>query len=216
MKKLIIITALTSLMNITVSFAGSCLGENRCSSQLLRLEVTNQILDNGGAENLLPALGSLARSTFLENTIVKSYELPAFTFPHNRDTCQNEKDRGNRRFRNVDCSANNLCERGVVDRRVREAICFALPCTLLEGDRDEGKCRNVQSIYSEQIGFPEPLELTKIELNPTSLDYNDGQANLCFDVEKIEGKVSAELSLDTTGTDIFSNSISVNNVRIKR
>lgn len=194
---------------------GSCLGENRCSSQLLRVEVDNGILANGGAENLLPALGSLAKSNFLKNKIIKKYEITPFVFPHNKETCQREKDQGNRRFQKIDCNANNLCERGVVSKSVKELICFALPCTILEGNLNEGQCSGIQNIYSEQIGFPEPLELNNIELDPTSIDFNNGRANLCFTLNKIQGKVSASLSMDTAGTQLQDDKIQVTDVSIE-
>lgn len=214
MKKLITIAALTSLFTISVSFAGSCLGENRCSSQLLRLEVTNEILSGDSAQNLLPALGNLARSSFLQNSIVKQYDIPTLPFPHRRDVCLREKESGNRRFRNVDCDARNLCERGAVDPRVREMVCIGLPCTIFEGSQNEGQCNRVEQIYAEKIEFPTPVKLSKIELNPTSIDLKDGQANICLSVDAIEAEVSTRLTLDRTGTEISNGSIEVNNVAV--
>lgn len=193
----------------------SCLGDNKCSSQLMRVEVNNGILSKGGAENLLPVLGDLARSKFLQDKIVKKYEITPLVFPHNRETCQKEKDQGNRKFKNIDCRATNLCEKGVVEQSVKEMICFALPCTILEGNLNEGQCSGIQNIYSEQIGFPEPLELNKIELDPVSIDYDKGKTNLCFSLKQIQGKVSAALRMDTTGTLLQDNEIQVTNVNIE-
>ena len=197
-----------------MAHAQSCLGENRCSSQLMRLDVNNSILQNGGAENFLPVLDSLARSTFLRNTIVKKYQIEPIAFPHNRLTCEKEKERGNRRFKDIDCQAANLCQKGVVDKKVREMICFTLPCTLLEGTRNEGACDGETSIFSQNITFPEPVELNNITIDPTSIDFDNGKANVCFSLTDVVGKVSARLELDVSKTKLPDDAVQVTDVKL--
>lgn len=198
----------------SVSFAQTCLGENNCRSQLLRVEVNSDLIENVLSENARPILDSVTSSEFLDRTIVQSYDVPPFAFPHNKTVCLSEKENGNRDFQNIDCHALNLCQRGVVSPSVRQLLCFALPCSLIEGQINEGACSGVTSLFSDSVGFPEPISINKLKLNPTSVSIENGVANICLTIEEIEATASGSLALDTAETNLNDSEIQVRNINV--
>jgi hypothetical protein len=214
MGNLYFITFVYSVLALNTAFAQTCIGENNCRSELLRVEVESSLIENVLNENALPLLESMAQSEFLNNTIVQDYDVPAFSFPHNKQACLSEQQNGNRDFQNIDCEATNLCQNGVVSQNVRQLLCFALPCTLIEGQYNEGDCQGVTSLYSESVGFPQPIRVNNLKINPTSADIQNGVANICFDIEELDVGASASLNLDTSQTELNDHEIQVRDISV--
>jgi hypothetical protein len=184
----------------------------KCASQLLRVEIAANVLSSGNAQGLLPALKSLSESPTLTTSIQKSYPLIPIGFPQTLETCLREKAEGDDKFKNVDCHKPGLCSEPYLDAEVREKICFKLPCPVLEGTLNLGKCDEIKDIYPNGISFPIPLEIQKIGLSPTKVDFKKGEANLCFRINELAIKMSTSLSLDTRNTSLPDKSIDVYNI----
>lgn len=192
--------------------AQHCLDSSQCRSQLLRLEVANNALEDGAAESLLPSLQAFAHSPTLTNIIQNQFQIKTLPFPPNGEVCRREQEEGDPAFRNVDCNSRDLCSNTSLNAAARERICFRLPCPMLEGTLNSGKCDQVENIYPTQISFPTALEIQNISLNPTSVSYENKQAKICFRIDRLDLTMSTRLSLDTTGTELPDNFIQVDNI----
>ncbi len=188
----------------------NCVEESQCQSQLLRVEISNSILSNSG-ESFLPALRAFSESSTLSSLIQRSYPLEPFAFPHNPESCEREK-RSNPLFADINCSEPGLCGKSDLNAEVRERICFKLPCPLFEGTIHVGKCDAASDIYPNQISFPAPVTINKINLTPTRVDFNNGQATLCFRINELNLNLDVRLGLDTRGTRLPDNGIGIGNV----
>jgi hypothetical protein len=204
-------TALFVALSIGVAMAQpNCVEESRCQSQLLRVEVSNTILrNNAGA--LLPALKAFSESPTLSSLLERKYPLQGFAFPQNSESCEREK-KSNPLFEKIDCQENGLCGKKDLNPKVREAICFKLPCPLFEGTLHAGKCGSALDIYPDQISFPEPIDLKKIKLTPTKVEFHGNEANLCFRINELSVSLGVRLGLDTRGTSLPDNGITIGNV----
>lgn len=194
------------------SFAEEDVCDPKCASQLLRVEVAANVLSSGNVQALLPALQSLSSSPALTSAIQKSYPLLPIGFPQTLETCLREKAEGDVKFKDIDCNKPGLCSEPELDAEVREKICFKLPCPIIEGTLNPGKCNDTKDIYPNGISFPTPLEIQKIALSPTKVEFKNNEANLCFKINELSIKMSTSLSLDTRGTSLTDKSIDINNI----
>ena len=138
--------------------------EALCGSQLLRVDVAANALNSKNAQSLLPALQSFADSPMLQGMIQKKYPLTPIGFPHTMETCVREKAEGDPDFLGIDCNAPGLCSDKNLNPAVREKMCFKLPCPVLEGSLNPGKCAEQKDIYPVGISFPDPLDIKNIKL----------------------------------------------------
>lgn len=199
------------LLTSTLSWAQpNCVEESQCRSQLLRVEISNSILANSG-ESLLPSLTAFSESETLASIIQRSYPLQPLAFPHNPESCAREK-RTNPLFADINCSEPGLCGKSDLNAEVRERICFKLPCPIFEGTLNVGKCDSALNIFPNSISFPEPVKINKIALTPTSVDFTDGKAKLCFRINELDLSLGVRLGLDTRGTRLPDNGIGIGNV----
>src|SRR5690606_24935935 len=131
-------TVLSFLLFNSLSLAQDC--DTQCGSQLLRVDIAANVLNQNTAQSLLPSLQALSQSPTLQSSIEKEFPMEAFSFPHTMETCLREKSEDDPDFKNIDCNAKDLCSNPSYSAAVRERICFKLPCAILEGDQQVGKC----------------------------------------------------------------------------
>lgn len=186
--------------------------EALCGSQLMRVDVAANALNNNNAQSLVPALRTVADSPTLQNLIQKKYPLTPIGFPQTLETCLREKGEGDPDFKDIDCNAPGLCADTALNPAVREKICFKLPCPILEGNLNVGKCAEQKDIYPIGISFPEPLDIKNIRLAPTKVELKNGVANLCFNINQLEISMSTSLTLDTSKTNLPDKSIDITNI----
>lgn len=183
-----------------------------CGSQLLRVEVAANALNKNNIGSLKPALQNLADSPTLQSLIARKYPLQPIGFPQSNEICQREKDEGDEDYKDIDCNAPGLCADTQMKPEVREKICFKLPCPILEGTLNPGKCQDQKDIYPVGISFPEPLDIKNIKLSPTKVDLKDGVATLCFNINALEINMSTSLVLDTAKTNLPDKSLDITNI----
>lgn len=203
---------LTGLLLISASALAEDECDPKCASQLLRVDIAANVLSSGNVQALLPALQSLSSSPALQSSIQKSYPLLPIGFPQTLETCVREKAEGDPKFKDIDCNKPGLCSEPGLDAEVREKICFKLPCPILEGTLNPGKCDEVKDIYPNGISFPTPLEIKKISLTPTKVEFKNNEANLCFRMNELDINMSTSLTLDTTKTSLPDKSIDITNI----
>lgn len=183
-----------------------------CGSQLLRVEVAANALNPGNIQSLKPALQNLADSSTLHSMIAKKYPLQPLGFPQTLETCLREKAEGDPDYADIDCNQPGLCADTNLKPAVRERICFKLPCPILEGTLNPGKCQDQKDLYPIGISFPEPLDIKNIKLSPTKVDLKNGVATLCFNINALELSMSTSLTLDTAKTNLPDKSIDITNI----
>ncbi len=188
----------------------NCVEETQCRSQLIRVEVNNSIFQNNG-QSLLPILQNFSASPTLPSLIERSYPLIALDFPQNRESCEREK-RTNPLFAEINCSEKGLCGRRDLNPQVREAMCFRLPCPMFEGTLQTGRCGSELNIYPNQISFPTPVNIQRIRLTPTRVEFSSNRATMCFRITELALSMSVRLGLDTTGTQLSDSAINISNV----
>ena len=202
---------LVSLLFSVQSFAQQdC--EANCGSQLLRVEVASNALNKDNIGSLKPALQNLADSPTLQSLIARQYPLQPIGFPQTVETCLREKNEGDPDYKDIDCNQAGLCSDTKLKPEVRERICFKLPCPILEGTLNPGKCQDQKDIYPVGISFPEPLDIKKIQLAPTKVEMKNGVANLCFNINQLELSMSTSLALDTAKTNLPDKSLDITNI----
>lgn len=188
-----------------------CVDSRQCRSQLLRVEISNSILNNN-ARSLLPTLQNFAASNTLPSLLEKSFSLQPLGFPQNEESCRHEKSVGNPLFADIDCSTPGLCGRSDIAPEARSAMCFNLPCPVFEGTLNAGKCDSQTNIFPNQISFPTPVNVNRIRMTPTSVQFENGRAQLCFRVTELALDMSVRLGLDTRGTRLPDNGFSVSHI----
>ncbi|MFL5786278.1 MAG: hypothetical protein ACJ76H_16790 [Bacteriovoracaceae bacterium] len=188
----------------------NCVEESQCRSQLMRVEVSNSILNNN-AEAILPALQNFADSPTLHSLFEKSYDLLPISFPQNAESCQREKNSNNPAFANIKCNESGLCGKTLTPE-VRDLICFKLPCPMFEGTLHVGACKDELSIFPNQISFPGPITIKKLDIKPTSVSFTGNKARLCFRINQLDLNMSVRLGLDTKKTSLPDNGINLTNV----
>lgn len=183
-----------------------------CGSQLLRVDIAANALNSSNVQSLKPALQKLADSPTLQSLIAREYPLQPIGFPQSQETCLREKAEGDPDYADIDCMAPGLCSDTNLKPAVRERICFKLPCPILEGNLNAGKCQDQKDIYPTGISFPEPLNIKNIKLSPTKVDFKNKVANLCFNISQLELTMSTSLTLETSKTSLPDKSIDIKNI----
>ncbi len=181
-----------------------------CKSQLLRVSVSDKAFTGVSARTVLDLLKDVAPS--IQDLLLTSFQIPTIDFPAFGDVCQKRKNDGDPLYRNIDCMKPGLCGDMSLDPVVRGKICFYVPCSILEGNLEVRKCNKIPVVYPVKIGFPSPLVIDKLELTPTTSDYNGNEATMCFQLKELSLKMSASITFDTTGTNLSSNKITIDNI----
>lgn len=174
----------------------------RCQSQLLRVSVAQGAITGVGGQSVLGVLRSVTPK--LSTLLQREYSLPDIPFPPKKEECARE---------GIDCSDVNFCQRQDLNPDLKKRLCFALPCSLLEGSRLIGKCKNVDYVFGSTIGFPTPVSIEKLSWDVKSIDYVGKEARLCFRINELTLAVGAQFNFDTTGTNLPDRSVIVSNLR---
>ncbi len=197
--------------------AQPCFGESQCASQLVRVEVANNILSSQTSSSslpfLLPVLETAVNTSFFDELIERPYALSALGMPHSREVCQREKDEGDPRYAAIDCSVQGLCGNRTLDPFVREQLCFKLPCTMLEGNLQVGGCGTLESIYPTGINFPGPLQIQKLATTPKSVTIEKERLKMCFMVNELALTMSTAIQLDTAGSQLSDRELVLSNIQ---
>lgn len=209
------IRALATLLVFTFVMSAwaqpNCVEETQCKSQLLRVEISNSILNNN-AKSLLPALQNFASSSTLPSLIEKDFPLAPIAFPQSLESCQREKANSNPLFEKINCEEPGLCGKTELNPEVKALMCFSLPCPLFEGTLNPGKCGSEASIYPTQIAFPTPVSVSKIEMTATKVKFDNGEATICFRINDLKLNMGIRLGLDTSGTTLPDSGIDIKNI----
>lgn len=190
----------------------NCVDERQCRSQLFRFEVSNAVL-RGSGDSFLPLLNELAHSPTLNSLIATPREIHEISLPPKSDICDREKANGNPLYAQVDCQNRRLCSDGSVSETVKTELCFHLPCPVFEGTLLTGKCNGKENIHATSVSFPSPLQITNINLAPTSVEFQSPRAKLCFRVDQLSLNASVQMNIDTTGTALPDSGLRLNNIR---
>lgn len=204
-------TLLASTFAVSAWAQPNCVEENQCASQLLRVEISNSILNNN-ARALLPALQNFASSSTLPSLIEREFPLPPISFPQSLENCKREKENNNPLFAEINCEEPGLCGKADINKEVRALMCFRLPCPMLEGTLNAGKCNSEENIYPTQIAFPQPVNVSKIRMTPTRVNFDNRKATICFKVSELSLSMGIRLGLDTRGTTLPDSGIDITNV----
>lgn len=183
----------------------------RCRSQLLRVTVAPDAL-NMNEEAVLPLLRKLSDSPSLQTLLESSYDIPDVSMPPDETECLREKAEGDPAFQNVNCSDKDLCNRPGLSPELKQRLCFNLPCSLLAGP-DVAQCPEQSNVGFTSISFTEPLKIEKIRFTPTTVDFKDNKAKLCFRITELSLNINTRLNFDNSGTQLRDNGISLSNVR---
>ncbi|MBD64862.1 MAG: hypothetical protein CME62_06625 [Halobacteriovoraceae bacterium] len=204
---------LLAFLSFNISAQITCQGDNHCASQMLRVDINNNLFNEENISTLRPALEQLASPEVLPSLIEQEYQLMDIPFPQRTATCLREKAENSPGFENIDCHERGLCQREDLDPNIKEQLCFALPCAIFEGNLMAGSCQDVEMIYTTELGFENhPLDLKKARFTPTSIDINQSEVNMCFTINELELSMGMELTYDSTGTAFPNNKISLSNI----
>lgn len=209
MKISLVLLGFLSLITTTVRAVNTL--ESQCKSQLIRLEVSNDIFQSN-MNSILPLLQKFAERPELPKLLEKSYDIPSIPFPQNTQACLDQKSSANPEFRNINCLEETICSRTDLPPSVKERMCFYLPCPLLEGPLQVGKCQDEKSLYPSTISFPAPVVLKKIKLVPTKSEFDKKNFRLCFRIEELELSASVSLGLDISRTKLRDRDLTVSNL----
>ncbi len=193
-----------------------CFGEAKCASQLVRVEVASDVLSsqtsNASLPFLLPLLESAVDSTFFNDIVQRPYELLPLGMPHAREVCVREKAEGDPLYADLNCEAQGLCADTNLNPQVREQMCFKLPCDILEGNQQVGKCGGVESIYPTGISFPAPLQIQKLTTTPKSVTIESERLKMCFMINELSLTMATSIQLDTAATQLSDRSLTISNI----
>ncbi len=194
-----------------------CFGEAECASQLVRVAVAGNALassrsDESNLSFLLPLLEAGADSAAFNQLTQTPVQLQPMGMPHSKERCLQEKREGDPLYAQLDCDSPSLCALPTLNSTVREQICFRLPCPVLEGSLQVGACQSVEMIYPGQISFPEPLRIEKLSATPKEVKIENGRVKMCVQLTELELNMSAAFALNTQGTQLADDSLTIRNI----
>lgn len=197
--------------------ARPCFGEADCASQLVRVAVASNALTSATSGEsqlpfLLPLLEAGADSAAFNQITQTPFPLQTMGMPHSKERCWQEKREGDPLYAQLDCESKSLCALPNLNRTVREQICFKLPCELLEGSLQVGACQGVAEIYPGEISFPDPLRIEKLAVTPKAVTIENGRVKMCVQINELELKMSASVALNTQGTQLADEALTIGNI----
>jgi hypothetical protein len=213
MAKLLLILSLFVSVH---AHAQPCFGEAECASKLVRVEVASNVLStqtsNASLPFALPLIESAVDSSFFNDVLLRPYDLKPLGMPHSRETCLREKAEGDPLYASIRCEAQGLCADTTLHPKVREQICFKLPCAIFEGNQQVGKCGGVASIYPTGISFPEPLQIKKLKTTPKSVTIENERLKMCFVINELSLTMATAIQLDAAATQLSDRTLTVSNI----
>lgn len=174
--------------------------EQLCRSQLLKVTVANNAITGVTGRSALHFLRNLAPT--LQDLLKQDYSIDSIPFPATAEECQRL---------GVNCP-ENFCQDSSVSPELKEQLCFALPCSLMEGNRNAGKCVDVSYIYGHTISFPSPVSIQRLKWEVKSIDIVGKEARICFRISDLALTLATKFEFDTHGTRLPENSLTVSNI----
>lgn len=192
MKSLII------LCLFVASFAHA--SEQLCRSQLIQVKVAPNAITGVTGRSALHFLRNLAPG--LQELLKQDYAIEPIPFPAANEECQRL---------GVNCPAN-FCQDSSVSPELKKNLCFALPCPMIEGTRNVGKCGDVSDVYGKTISFPSPVSIKRLRWEVKTIDTVGKEARICFRINELALTLATKFEFDTSGTNLPESSLTVSNI----
>lgn len=173
-----------------------------CRSQLLRVNVANGALTDVSGRSVVPMLREILPA--IKSSLETSFTIPELDFPPNEDECKRL---------GANCTDRGLCKNPNTPAEIRSALCFELPCALLEGTLNAGKCNNTSYIFAASIAFPTPLVIEKIDWNVKDVSYTGSEAKICVELTELSLSMGTQISFDTHGTNLPENFVGISDIK---
>jgi hypothetical protein len=199
MRILILSVLLVSLGQVAHAQTVLC-GEDdsRCRSQLMRLDVTNEALNQTLAstqrlEDLaLPAIDTFLQSDAFAESFITDYPMESMGFPFNAERCLSEQSQGDPNFLGLDCANPLLCSDASVSEAAKKEVCLNVPCSLLMGNQ-MNQCPPNGEARPTQVHFPQPVGVRKLAMSPTSISAEGTTLKICFAITQMEITTAVEM-----------------------
>jgi len=196
-----------------------CAEGGRCQSQLMRVEVANETLNQvvNSAQQLedvaIPAIDTFLKSESFAKSFITDYPMEPMGFPVNTIRCESEKSEGDPNFVGIDCADPMLCASPTVSNLVKDEICLKVPCPLLKGN-EMNQCPTNGQARPTLVHFPEPVGVRKLEMRPTSITSENNVLRACFDVTELELSTALEMEFQQDPAVSYDR-LGMRNVRVK-
>lgn len=172
----------------------------QCRSQLLRISVANNAISGVTGRSALNLLKGLAPN--LQELLKRSYEIQPIPFPVKQEECDRL---------GVNCP-RNFCEDPASDPEIKKQVCFALPCTIFEGSKGQGKCSGMDYIFGKTISFPEPVTIQRLAWEVRSIDMIGKDARLCFRINDLALSLGTQFDFDVSNTRLTDHAVVLTNI----
>lgn len=176
----------------------ACGEGGRCQSQLMRVEVANDTLNQAvnSVERLedvaLPAIDTFLQSASFSESFITDYPMEPMGFPVNKERCLSEQAEGDPNFAGIDCADPILCAAPSVSALVKDEICLKVPCALLKGNQ-MNQCPNNGQARPTMVHFPQPVGVRKLAMSPTSISAENNVLRVCFNITNMEISTAVEM-----------------------
>lgn len=174
--------------------------EQLCRSQLLKVTVASNAITGVTGRSALHFLRNLAPG--LQDLLKQDYNIEPIPFPATAEECQRL---------GVNCPTN-FCQDSSVSLELKKQLCFALPCPMIEGTRNVGKCDDVADVYGSTISFPSPVSIKRLKWEVKSIDTVGKEARICFRINDLALSLSTKFEFDTSETSLPESSLTVSNI----
>ncbi len=165
-----------------------------CKAQLMRIQIDSAYLNQtvtsqDKLNKIIAPLSSYMHTDDFKQKFLGDYKIKSMGFPFSRAVCQEEKDQGDPKFKNVDCDNWMLCADEAVALEVKKEVCSTLPCALIVGSARMGQCPSEGRAMPSMLHFTEPVGLKKIELTPSGLTSQGNRIRACFTISQLEASL---------------------------
>lgn len=190
--------ALIILCLFVATFAHA--NDQLCRSQLLKVTVANNAITGVTGRSALHFLRNLAPG--LQELLKQDYQIEPLPFPAKTEECARI---------GVNCPAN-FCQDPSVSHELKKQICFALPCPMIEGTRNVGKCNGVDDVFGKTISFPSPVSIKRLRWEVKSIDTIGNEARICMRINDLALSLATKFEFDTSSTRLPESSLTVSNI----
>lgn len=185
-------------------------GDARCRSQLMRLDVSNETLNQALASSqqledlAMPAIDSFLQSESFAQSFLTDYPMDSMGFPFNDERCLSEQRDGDPNFIGLDCANPLLCSDPAVSEAAKKEICLAVPCSLLMGNQ-MGQCPPNGEARPTMVHFPQPVGVKKLTMTPTEISVEGRVLKVCLNVTQFELTTAVEMEFQRTPPLTYQN-----------
>lgn len=165
--------------------------ECNCQSQIMRIDVSesavSRILNSSDKlDKVLGTVETLMASDAFKEKFNGDYPFEPMGMPANKETCLKEKSEGDPKFADIDCANPLLCADPAISKEVKSEVCLSLPCSMIMGSHNMGKCGPQSMARPTYLHFPEPISLKKMDIKPISLTSDKDTIKACIDIKSLE------------------------------